>query len=51
MGLRVIATQTPYEYDSYDNQYDKQAWDSLMEEENRNTIEAALTGKTDNSGG
>ena len=50
MGLRVIATQTPYEYDSYDNQYDKQAWDSLMEEENRNTIEAALTGKTDNSG-
>ena len=39
LGIKLVATQTPYESDSFDDQYDASAWDTLMEEMNRLTVD------------
>lgn len=41
--IRLIATQDTVEFDSFNNQYDALAWDDLMEEENKSTLEIDLT--------
>ena len=34
LGIKLVAGQTPYEWDSFDDQYDASAWEIMMEEMN-----------------
>ncbi len=48
-GVKLFATQTPYEWDNFNDQYDALAWDNVMEEMNplRVDLVSATTAEQD----